>query len=270
MLVGAIILQVLSLQKKISVKPGLFNTARSAVAQWTPAVLFHVMSIYCGSVALSQLPVPVFVCLHSLISVVENLYEGIRKFHSWRNCQNVLSQLLVVCTISMVYHTDPEGRGNGYLWMLLHILSVCGYVFFEKLEGHAIKLEPIDKLYCNYVFSFVLLAPFTYFLGDVFAAQNFEFFTFYRFYAGCVLSGVCGCVWCLLGLWLREAPGMTITIGQCVALSKLLVVLASLFLHELTFQASHAFWLLTNLLLLIICEVPFREVEISEEEQHET
>ena len=55
MLVGAIILQVLSLQKKISVKPGLFNTARSAVAQWTPAVLFHVMSIYCGSVALSQL-----------------------------------------------------------------------------------------------------------------------------------------------------------------------------------------------------------------------
>jgi len=285
MFVGAVILQALTVTQKIDITPSLFNTKREAVAQWMPAVCLHVVSIYSGSVALSQLHVPVFVVCHTCVGALTSIYQGLIKHFSWRSYYNIIAQCLLLLTTCLAILTDPDSSLRSYVWMLLHIISSVGYSIYELTERYTIKLAPLERLYCNYIFSFLLLAPCCYLMGDLGAlGGQLEFFTLYRFYVGCVLSGVCGAVFSMCGLLIGEAgptpvtalcpeevpAGEDVSKRQLLAMSKLLLVLASLFVYEINFHPAHAIWLLVSLLLLVIVEVPFKEINISMSDTHET
>ncbi|NXY80925.1 TM241 protein, partial [Alcedo cyanopectus] len=167
--------------------------SRSEVLSWLPAALLFVGIIYAGSRALSRLPIPVFLTVHSAAEVVTC---GFQKFVQKESTKPGVFSLphsvlfLLVAAVCLPL-CDTQLDPNGYFWALIHLVCVGAYKVFHKLWKPG-SLSDLDQQYINYVFSVVLLASASHPAGDLLSALDFPFLYFYRFHSSCCASGLLG------------------------------------------------------------------------------
>ncbi|CAH1772933.1 unnamed protein product [Owenia fusiformis] len=261
-LVGAVILRVLALTGKIDLVTS--DISRSSIAPHIPSMMTYVVTIYSGSKALSSLPIPTFLAISNASAILPTIFQlATRKNLSQISC--VKSVLFVLLT-TMICWSDPyyTYTSNGYFWMFIFIISSG---IKEILGALTTKLREIDKLYCNYVYSVIMLAPSSYFLGDALAARAFPFLYFYRFYVGCVLSGVFGVFLQMSAIQLAEKKLSHLSFNQFIGACKILTTTISFAFFDMTFTSSHIAWISISLILEVI---PNGLVENTNEENEQS
>ncbi|NXJ76960.1 TM241 protein, partial [Trogon melanurus] len=159
--------------------------SRSEILSWLPASVLFVGIIYAGSRALSRLPIPVFLTVHSAAEVVTC---GFQKFVQKEVIRLLIHSSVLFLLVAAVCLPlcDTQFDPNGYLWALIHLICVGAYKVFHKLWKPS-SLSDLDQQYINYVFS-IFLCP----SGDLFSALDFPFLYFYRFHSSCCASGLLG------------------------------------------------------------------------------
>ncbi|XP_010130305.1 PREDICTED: transmembrane protein 241, partial [Buceros rhinoceros silvestris] len=164
--------------------------SRSDIVSWLPASVLFVGIIYAGSRALSRLPIPVFLTVHSAAEVITC---GFQKFVEKEQTSHlkVCSVLFLLVAAVCLPLCDTQFDPNGYLWALIHLICVGAYKVFHKFWKPS-SLSDLDQQYINYVFSVVLLASASHPAGDLFSALDFPFLYFYRFHSSCCASGLLG------------------------------------------------------------------------------
>ncbi|XP_053402068.1 transmembrane protein 241-like [Mercenaria mercenaria] len=257
----------------------LDNTNRYDVANWLPGMMFFVCSIYSGSKALASLTIPVFLSLHNLVTVILctaqlAIYRQLTSIYSY-----TMLMMLVVSSI-LIGATDPYYHMDGYFWTCLHILSTGAYGIFTKISRGRLKLSAHEKMYCNYLYSVIILAPSSYFLGDAVQAGRYPYLYFSKFYVGCIMSGVFGVFLALSNIKLIESNMDKADMAKISGISKLVTSVTSLLFFRSTFTASHLLWICVNHLAAIVCEdssnieevpvLPSATVSNSSDKQHLT
>ncbi|NXN94905.1 TM241 protein, partial [Rhinopomastus cyanomelas] len=185
--------------------------SRSEVVWWLPASVLFVGLIYAGSRALSRLPIPVFLAVHSAAEVVTCAAQTFvqKEQASPLKVSGVLCLLVAAVCLPLC---DTQFDPSGYLWALVHSVCVGAYRAFHRLRKPG-SLSDLDQQYLNYVFSVVLLASASHPAGDLLSALDFPFLYFYRFHSSCCASGLLGF---LLMLQTVRLKGST-TSGQFAA-----------------------------------------------------
>ncbi|KAM9307898.1 UDP-N-acetylglucosamine transporter TMEM241 [Gastrophryne carolinensis] len=175
-------------------------TSRSDIKAWLPASAFFVGIIYAGSRALSRLPIPVFLTLHSTAEVVTYAVQRVfyREQSSYSKTCSVI--LLLISAVCLPLH-DSQFDKDGYFWAVVHLICSGFYKVFQKTQ----KSSELDQQYINYIFSIVLLASASHPTGDLLSALEFPFLYFYRFHGGCCASGILGFLLMLLSVKLRSS-----------------------------------------------------------------
>ncbi|XP_014677282.1 PREDICTED: transmembrane protein 241-like isoform X2 [Priapulus caudatus] len=170
-----------------SPKLGMTKEALSNI----PVMVIYTCSIYTGSKALSQLPIPIFVCLHNILLPIMILgrlaFAGqMPSVRVWLS-----ASLLIVSTFAAGFSLSIDDW-TPYWWMLAHISSAAFYHLYRLRSDCCLHEGKIAHIFQCYLFSVLVLAPASVFLGDALAAQSFPLLYFYRFYVGCVISGFLG------------------------------------------------------------------------------
>ncbi|KAI0207700.1 hypothetical protein LSAT2_007681 [Lamellibrachia satsuma] len=155
-LVGFIVLRALTIPGKIDLSTSQINW--KSLSSWLPAMMLYVGSIYSASIALSQLPVPTFLCVHNITSlftavadlIVQGKPTGVTKYAS---LMLVLSSSIMVCL------TDPQFSQLGYRWVTVHVLTSGGYNAYQKVMKRHLELRPLQRMYSNYLYSVIVLTP---------------------------------------------------------------------------------------------------------------
>ncbi|XP_064026540.1 transmembrane protein 241 isoform X7 [Pogoniulus pusillus] len=157
--------------------------SRSEILSRLPASVLFVGVIYAGSRALSRLPVPVFLALHS---AAEALPWGFQKFVQKEQTSHLkaCSVLFLLAAAACLPACDTQFDPNGYLWALIHLLCVGAYKVCHRLWKPS-SLSDLDQQYLNYACSVVLLASASHPAGDLLSALDFPFLYFYRFHGSC-------------------------------------------------------------------------------------
>ncbi|XP_028925034.1 transmembrane protein 241 isoform X2 [Ornithorhynchus anatinus] len=182
--------------------------SRSHVLAWLPASVLFVGIIYAGSRALSRLPVPVFLTLHS---AADGLVCAFRRIvlRERTSLPKISSALFVLAAAACLPHHDAQFDQEGYFWALSHLLCVGAYKILLKAQKSNV-LSDIDQQYLNYIFSAVLLTFASYPTGELLRAVEFPFLYFYRFHSSCWASGFLGFFLSLSTVKLKSqmAPGL--------------------------------------------------------------
>ncbi|XP_064598194.1 UDP-N-acetylglucosamine transporter TMEM241 homolog isoform X2 [Liolophura sinensis] len=250
-LVGALVLHLLMLSGKLDFSLKTLN--REDVALWLPSMFFFVGTIYAGSRALASLPVPVFFAFQNLASVISLTVDVIlkSKVNVW---SYIFNMALVVSSIG-VAKTDPQNNTDGYFWVCYHVLSLGAYSTYQKLIKGRLKLRPAGRLYCNYVYSMILFAPASYFLGEALEASKFPHLYFAKFYICCGLSGILGVFLSLVVIQLEpllESSGISLDFLSSAA--KIITSVLSLVIFPFTLTVPYVSWLAINLLASLFSE----------------
>ncbi|KAL5013231.1 hypothetical protein ScPMuIL_007501 [Solemya velum] len=140
--------------------------AKYEVAAWLPGMFFFVISIYSGSRALANLPIPVFFSLHNLTIVVSCTLQ-IAFTKQLTSIYSYCMMMLLIISSFGVVSSDPQFNAEGYFWMVIHILALGALDIYTELMKGRLKLSFHEKLYSNYIYSFVILAPSSYFIGII-------------------------------------------------------------------------------------------------------
>ncbi|XP_052817109.1 transmembrane protein 241-like [Mya arenaria] len=250
-LVGFLMLSLLVTARHVP--PLMENITRYDVANWLPGMLLFVGSIYSGSKALAKLPMPVFLSLHNLITVILctgqlALYRQLTSLYSY-----AMMMILVITSI-LIGVSDPDFNTDGYYWMCVHVLTTGGLSIFSKLARSRLKLSAHEKLYCNYLYSVIVLAPSSYFLGDAIKAGAYPYLFYSKFYMGCIMSGIFGVFLSLNNIKLMEFKLDKADLSKIAGIAKLLTSVCSLLFFDMTLTANNVLWLSINHLAAIVCE----------------
>ncbi|XP_074656612.1 UDP-N-acetylglucosamine transporter TMEM241 homolog [Tubulanus polymorphus] len=242
-LVGAIVLRLLCSHKKIKLN---FTTVhRNDLFRSFPCLILFVISIYSGSKALSKLPIPIFLVLHSLTSLITMIGEVAIHRRVVFGIKYILVMLSMASAV-MAARQDIFLNPVAYKWMIVHILSSGVMNVWSSVSES--KVSAIENLFMKYVFSVVILAPSSVFLGDALAARNFEYLYFYKFYVGCVFSGVYGVFLnlCTIRLKARENTNFISNEEFMESIAKIFTAFLSIFVFGNTFPATGIFWMVVN------------------------
>ncbi|KAL4234580.1 hypothetical protein ACF0H5_006221 [Mactra antiquata] len=250
-LVGFLMLSLLVSTRHL---PSLMeNVDRYDIANWLPGMVFFVCSIYSGSKALAYLSMPVFMSLHNLVTVM--LCTG--QLALYRQLTSIYSYvMLMIVVISSIFIgvSDPQYHRDGYFWMCVHVLSSGAYGIFSKISRGRLKLSPHEKMYCNYLYSVIVLAPSSYFLGDAVEAGKYPYLYFSKFYVGCIMSGIFGVFLSLSLIKLTESHLDKAEISKLSGISKLITSATSLLFFDTTLTANNTLWVSVNHLAAIAWE----------------
>lgn len=254
-------LSSLSVTGHLSSRPTKAPTSQDrpikALKYWIPAMFLHVVSIYSGSVALSRLPVPLFLAFHNAISVMAALVD-LRHSPKHISSRQVCWMVLIVTTLVLGVSIFPGHLRKSIVWIMLHILSSGCYLFYEKEVESYLTISYMDRMYYNNVFGAVVLAPFSYLLGDLLGAKQFPYLYFYRFYVGCFASGLFGSLTAVLAVRLKEHndfPGCVSSVAKVVA------TVLSLFIFSWTWTALSMLWIMINLVANILLKYESAKTE---------
>lgn len=244
-LVGAVVLKMLIAAGQV--EPILKGMERKDIAPWVPGMMMFLVSIYSGSRALANLPVPVFFSLQNTVVVFKVMTQLLvkRQLLSWFSYVMVMASLFSALGVPV---TDPQFSSEGYFWMAIHVLSNgCFYVYTNLMKGR-LKLRSLDRLYCCYIYSVVMLAPCSYLLGDALEAVNFPYLYLTKFYLGCVFSGILGILLNLTAMNLQEndllPSGLDFSAVQ--AMARICGSLLSIFIFHTVLTANFTFLLAVN------------------------
>lgn len=248
--VGAIVLKILSLSKKVDL--GVQDVTRRDLISWFPAMILFVVSIYSGSKALSQLPIPIFMALQTNIDVIGVMVETAMQ-KKVTSIKMYIILMFILLSSLMVSWTDPQFIEDGYVWMSVHILATGFKHLYSRVLKDQLKMSDLSRLYCNYVYSVIVLAPSSYFLGDALAAREFPFLYFYKFYIGCIFSGVFGVSLSICASRLKDSSilnvyGFHLSYSHTSAIAKLAASLMSLFFFDMIITAPNGFCIVLTLL----------------------
>ncbi|XP_022092787.1 transmembrane protein 241-like [Acanthaster planci] len=216
---------------------------RSALLPWLPAMMFFVGSIYSGSRALSKLVVPAFVIIHNTVEFPAYIV-GILINNQAFSLANIASMAAGTFAAILTWVTDPQrdegSYEEGYFWMLIYVLSASSFAIYSTARGSAINLSDVEKLFYCYFFSAVALSPASVILGDIVAAREFPHWFLYRFYIGCILSGVLGAAMNLTGICVSRCPSPSLLSRLAIANAKTVLILVSLAIFEGMFTGDFA------------------------------
>ncbi|KAK3601125.1 hypothetical protein CHS0354_019117 [Potamilus streckersoni] len=250
-LVGFLMLSLLVQTKHLP--PLLEDNTRTEIALWLPGMIFFVLSIYSGSRALSKLPIPVFLSLHNLVIVISCTANLVLN----RKLTSVFSYamlMILIITSVAIGKSDPLFVMDGYVWMCVHVLSTGALGIYSKLMRGRLKLDSSDRLYCNYLYSVIVLTPFSYLSGDALEAVNYPYLYFSEFYMGCIMSGVFGVFLSINFIRLQESDMDSSYISTITGAAKIITSLLSLLFFDIQLTGSHSFWLLINHLAAVVCK----------------
>lgn len=250
-LVGFLMLSLLVSTRHLPVL--LENTDRYDVANWLPGMMFFVCSIYSGSKALATLPMPVFLSMCNLVTVIFStaqlaIYRQLTSIYSY-----TMLMMVVVSSI-FIAASDPDYHADGYFWMCVHVISTGLYGIYSKTTRGRLKLSAHEKMYCNYLYSVLILAPSSYFLGDAVQAGRYPYLYFSKFYMGCIMSGVFGVFLALSSIKLNENNMDKAESAKISGIAKLITSVVSLIFFKMTYTAPHMLWICVNHLAAIVCE----------------
>ncbi|ESP02666.1 hypothetical protein LOTGIDRAFT_237892 [Lottia gigantea] len=253
--VGAIMIKILISAGIMD--PITSNLTRSDIALWLPGMMLFVVSIYSGSKALASLSIPVYFAQQNLILVFRQIaVMSINK--QITSIFNYIMLMIVVISCVAVIQTDPYFNSEGYFWVCVHLISTGLIEIYTQLINTKLKLSIYERLYSCYIYSVIVLAPSSYFLGDALEAQKFPYLYFTKFYVGCLMSGVFGLCLNLCAIRLQDLQLKVLDLNSLVILSKILGSALSLVIFKTFLTGSHALWLLVNLLCsLAICDPNF-------------
>lgn len=261
-LVGFVVLRALTIPGKIDLSTSQINW--KLLSSWLPAMMLYVGSIYSASIALSQLTVATFLCVHGLT----NLFTAAADLYIQGKPVSISrysSLMLILSSSIMICLTDPQFSQLGYRWMTVHVLTAGGYNAYQKVMKRHLELRPLQRMYCNYLYSVIVLTPSSYFLGEALMSQQFPLWYYSKFYIGCIFSGVLGVFLNLLLVWLENGksavtstsvPCVTslsssdltsVSADQQIALGKIVASLLSMLVFEITLTSSYLMWILVNL-----------------------
>ncbi|XP_064652028.1 UDP-N-acetylglucosamine transporter TMEM241 homolog [Lineus longissimus] len=255
-LVGAVMLKTLHSTHHIEMN--LKEADRYSFLGSVPSSVFFVVAIYSGSKALSKLAIPFFLTVHNVIAFVNSLGDFIinrELIHPIRYFMVVV----ILMSAMFIGHIDPQYDFDGYVWMVVHVISMGVYNVYSNTFGpHLVGLGGLEKLLICYVVSCIVLGPSSYFLGDALRASQFPFFHFYKFYIGCILSGVCGCLLNMCAIYMREtgSSGNRMNVEYYAAVAKVLSSVLSIHLFDVKLTIECLFWMGINMVMNIAVTHP--------------
>lgn len=242
-LVGVVFIQAKIMLGQID--PILDGNNRTTLLLCLPELVLFVMSIYSGSKALANITIPAFLAVCNSCLLMKRISRCfLHKTIMLSDPFGWLVHGILGFTILGVLKTDPTYHNDGYFWMYVHIACLGAIFMFIEINKDILKLSKTKLLFYNYIFSVFVFAPCSYLLGDAAEAVNFQHLSLYRFYFGCLFSGVFGVLLNLHHIKLQDsklsAYGESICIAQIVAS----VVSVPLFHFPMTKQ--HAMWIVAN------------------------
>ncbi|XP_022331474.2 UDP-N-acetylglucosamine transporter TMEM241 homolog isoform X2 [Crassostrea virginica] len=255
-LVGFVVLRVLVITKHVPAM--LTDTNRSDWVRWIPGMMLFAGSVYSGSKALANLPMPVFFALQNLSSVIicgvqmvvtQTLivYDRPLMYFELTSFFTYCMMMLTVISSVIIIHSDPQFNQQGYIWVGLHIIFTAGLQLYTKFSTEKLKTSSLEKLYCNYVYCIILFAPSSYLIGDALEAASFPYLYFSKFWFGCILSGVFGVLLSLHSINLQEKELGPTNFAKVQGCSKILAAFLSYFVYSDFYTANFAMWILINL-----------------------
>lgn len=250
-LVGFVVISLLVTSRHL---PRLMeNTTRVDLAMWLPGMLFFVCSIYSGSRALAKMSIPVYLSLHNIVTVILctcqlALYKQLTSLYSYI----MLMTLVISAVFTGVF--DPDFSSESYVWMCVHVLSSGAYGIYSKVMKGRLKLSLHDKIYCNYLYSVIVLVPCSYLLGDTVEVKKYPYLYFSKFYIGCIMSGVFGTFLSLSNIRLVDIKTDKEQLANIHGIAKLLTALVSLLFFDVTLTTTNVLWITVNLVAAIVCQ----------------
>lgn len=244
-LVGVAILRMLIAGGQV--EPLLNGLDRKDLAPWAPGMMMFLVSIYSGSRALANLPIPVFFSLQNTVVVFKVITQLLLQ-KQLLSCFSYLMVMIALVSALGVSMTDPQFSSEGYFWMAIHVISNGSFYIYTNLMKGRLKLRSLDRLYCCYIYSVVMLAPCSYLLGDALEAVNYPYLYFTKFYLGCLFSGMLGIFLNLTAMRLQEndllPSGLDFSAVQAIA--RICGSALSLFIFNTVLTANFAFLLAVN------------------------
>ncbi|XP_069106642.1 UDP-N-acetylglucosamine transporter TMEM241 homolog [Argopecten irradians] len=231
------------------------ESIRHRAVMWIPGMILFVSVIYSGSKALANLTLPVFLSLQNLVTVI-NCTTQMAISRKLMSLFSYLMLMLVITSSIGIVNSDPQFSAEGYFWMCIHIVCTGVFQIYTKLTKSRLKISSHEKLYCNYIYSMILLAPCSYLIGDALAAIKFPYLYFSKFYIGCIFSGVFGVLLNLYTIRLQEAYLESIEFVRIQGFAKMVCSMFSLQFFDMTVTAPHAVWISANQLAGFVCEDP--------------
>ncbi|XP_047735459.1 transmembrane protein 241 isoform X2 [Hyalella azteca] len=172
-----------------------------------PSFLFFVAGIVASSKALANISVGMFLCLHNTLCSVLYLLEVFPSMRREGNISNpppqlkavaetsisrigVLAALLTLLTALAAVISDLEINfsESPYLWLMVSLSCVAVQRLHSRIADA--RYTDVDRLYCCYVFSVVVLAPASLYLEEAFEVLHFPHASRLDFMGACLLVGV--------------------------------------------------------------------------------
>ncbi|ELU17420.1 hypothetical protein CAPTEDRAFT_207087 [Capitella teleta] len=163
----------------------------------------------------------------------------------------------VLSVLNFTYPTIFQGWQSLVGAILLRMLIGTGKINVEIAQISSLHpkfqflqlLSELERVYLNYIYSFAVLLPCTYFLGDAIQAQHFQFWYYYKFYISCVLSGVFGVLLIISQNYIQHtspSPQKT-SLSDINALAKIVAAGISILVFAFTPTALNIPWIFVNL-----------------------
>ncbi|XP_048385945.1 transmembrane protein 241-like isoform X6 [Stegostoma tigrinum] len=102
-----------------------------------------------------------------------------------------LSMFMFPLSAVILAYSDPQFDPGGYIWAMIHVLSVGAYKVFQKLTK-SYSLSELEEQFLNYLYSVLILILLAQLSGDVYGALEFPFLNSNRFRSSCCASGILG------------------------------------------------------------------------------
>ncbi|KAH9496187.1 hypothetical protein Btru_010430 [Bulinus truncatus] len=218
-------------------------------ALWLPGMMSFLLSIYSGSRALANLPIPVYLVMQNIVLVFRATADLLFR----KQMTSLYSYFMLMMSISsalIAVKIDPQYDPDGYFWMSVHIVSLGCLEMYTNFIQSKLKFRGTEKLFSCYLYSFIVLAPSSYFIGDTMQAINFHYFHSSHFYVGCILSGLLGVLLNLCSLYLQElkTPSMILDAWTIQSVAKILCSVVSLVFFDMSLTQAFFICLSINLL----------------------
>ncbi|XP_071142446.1 UDP-N-acetylglucosamine transporter TMEM241 homolog [Mytilus edulis] len=253
-LVGFLVMKMLVATRYLKPMQITDSEKRSDLIRWIPSMVFFVISIYSGSKGLAELSIPVFLAIQNITVVFDYLSQMIM-YRKLTSAINYLMCMVIAISSLGIVLTDPQFHHGGYFWICVHILSTGLLMLYTNMTKGRLKISPVEKLHCNYIYSIVILTPSSYLLGDALEAVKYPYLYFSKFYVGCCVSGVFGVLLNLYTIRLQEKVSEGVMeFSRIHGLVKIITSVISLSLFNDILTAEHAACLMINHLAALACE----------------
>lgn len=238
------------------------------IGPWVPAMILYVGTIVSGSIALSKLPIPMFILGQGCGDVIvlicnENMPSTMAMFSF---------PVKLAAAIIASWSAIQQSWYVALMWLIAHAVCSGAYrsvsLWYSSPHWPYSNLTIQQRQYLNYFFSTCVLLPSIFLFGHHEKAKSFPYLNANRFYIGSICSGIFG--WAVNKLWMRifyhTTPDSKTHATQLF--SKVLILLLSMNIYPYIFSWSIWIGILLNLIadvLQIIDSNLDEEVPVSEE-----